>query len=101
MNPAEQPYKTYRKEDWYIYVYSDGLMCQNSEGKTFIIRDSTEVLRALPHYLVEYLHKRKLLVYWELAKLTDIAKNIQALRETHERFVETHYANAMVSAQPT
>jgi hypothetical protein len=101
VNPAEQPLKTYHKKGWHVLLYADAVVCQDSEAHTYIIKESTEVLRALPHYLLEYMRKHRILETWECTQLAKIAKNLQLIREQHERFLEDLYTHSLIVPQPT
>lgn len=101
MNVAEQPQKTFRCGTWHIFVYSDGLVCQNSEGNTYEIRASTERIQALPHYLLVFIKRRHLLDWWELLRLNGIVNNITAIRVQHEAFLADQYTHTLTVPQPT
>jgi len=87
VKPTDKPQATYLCGEWSILQYSDGLIVHNREGKTYIIRSTTDRIVSIPHYVKEYMAKHGLLDTWRDEKLKQIALRLTALRTQHERFV--------------
>lgn len=78
MYPYESD-KTYRCKAWTIQIYETEriVKVKRRDGIVRVISDSTDEIRGLPDYLLNYLSKRGLLKMWKEAQIRKSFKRLQ------------------------